>query len=138
MPTEGVVVIVTRIPSIPGATSDESDIEDDESTTLFSRDSGFQTRADSYMVFSFSDFDDLVSVCHALIPYQINASLFYYKNRYELLIADALDSERWQLIASILSEYGSVSNSTEAMLKEYGKTVIREHAVEAIVQRFSL
>ncbi|SDW96521.1 adapter protein MecA 1/2 [Alicyclobacillus hesperidum] len=140
MPTEGVVVIVTRIPSIPGATSDESDMEDDDdnATTLFSREPGFQSRADSYMVFSFSDFDDLVFVCHTLLPYQINTSLFYYKDRYELLIADALDSERWQLVASILSEYGSVSSSTEAVLKEYGKTVIAENALEAIVQRFPL
>lgn len=138
MPTEGVVVIVTRIPSIPGASQDDDDADDDEDSTLIHRNQSYSSSITSNLVFSFDDLDDLVAVCHTLESYDLESSLYRYRDKYELVVTDPLVSETYHTVSSVLAEYGQVSSTTEAMLQEYGVVVLQEGAIKTIVERFSI
>ncbi|WAH39610.1 adaptor protein MecA [Alicyclobacillus fastidiosus] len=134
MPTEGVVVIVTRIPSIPGVAQEDDDDDDDEG--LIQRHTNYAQSIDSQLVYEFDEFDDLIAVCHTLVDYDLESSLFRYRDAYHLLITDPLVVETHQTIASVLSEYGEPSSATDAVLNEYGKKVLHEDAIRVLVERF--
>lgn len=136
MPTEGVVVIVTRIPSIPGVAQDDED--DDDEDTLLNRHHNYAQSIDTQLIYSFSDLDDLVAVCHTLLDYDLESSLYWYRGVYQLVITDPLVVETFQTIDSILSEYGVTSDATEAVLSEYGKEIARGNAIRTIVQQFAM
>ncbi|WAH35083.1 adaptor protein MecA [Alicyclobacillus dauci] len=137
MPTEGVVVIVTRIPSIPGVAQDDDD-DDDDDEGLIHRHQNYAQSIDSQLVFSFDEFDDLIAVCHTLVAYDLESSLFHYHDAYHLVITDPLVVETFHTIAAVLGEYGVPSDATEAVLTEYGHEIIREDAIKTIAERFAV
>lgn len=143
MPTEGVVVIVTRIPSISGVSQDDDDHDDDDDddddeANIIHRHQSYTNSIDSNLVFAFEDFDDLIAVCHTLVSYNLESSLYRYRDLYHLLITDPLVADTFHAIAAMLAEYGRPSRATEALLHEYGTPIIQEDAVKTIVERFSL
>ncbi|MDQ0188473.1 adaptor protein MecA [Alicyclobacillus cycloheptanicus] len=131
MPSEGVVIIVTRVPSLPGhgRTADDDDAMDVElSDTMFSS-----------FVFSFPDFEDVVRVSYALYDYDIHTSLYQYNGKYQLFVdEDSVQEDEYDSIWSILHEYGEYSEVTTAVLEEYGKCILRSNAVQHIVMQFPL
>lgn len=139
MPTEGVVVIVTRIPSIPGmAQDDDEDDDEDNEDTLIHRHQNYAQSIDTQLVFAFTEFDDLIAVCHTLASYELESSLFRYREAYHLLITDPLVVETFQTIAAVLSEYGHPSEATDAVLQEYGHEILHEDAIKTLVEQFPL
>ncbi len=129
MPTEGVVVIVTRVPSLPGHTK----ADDDEDTDV-EMDTDF-----SSFVFKFADFEDLVRAAHALHEYQLDGRLFEYEGEYYLFFdEDRLRDEDYDSIWSILHEYSEYAAITVPMLEEYGRIIMDTDAIEKLVGFFSL
>ncbi|MCL6547611.1 MAG: adaptor protein MecA [Alicyclobacillus sp.] len=132
MPSEGVVVIVTRVPSLPGQVKSDSD-EDEELDVELS------AEMFSSFVFAFRDFEELVRAAHALSVYEVEAALFEYRGSYHLYVEEeSLREEDYDAVWSILHEYGEYSHVTVAVLEEYGKPIIRRQAVRQLVQMFPL
>lgn len=131
MPSEGVVVIVTRVPSLPGQSKldeDDDDVEVELTADMFSS-----------FVFSFSDFEDVIRMCHALQEYGLDAALYEYKGAYHMFIEeDSLKEDQYDAVWAILHEYGDYSAVTAAVLEEYGQVILRRYAIEKIVEQFSL
>ena len=136
MPTEGVVVIVTRIPSMPGAGHDDGDYGDEEETYL-ERDHGFSSRSTpTHMVMAFRDLDDLLDACKTLRQYPVHTSLYHHEGAYQLMIHGDLRPDQWEEVFSILVEYGEMSRVTSWVLEEYGKVIFADHAVEQLLRNF--
>jgi len=136
MPTEGVVVIVTRIPSMPGPGHDDGDYGDEEET-YFERDHGFSSRSTpTHMVMAFRDLDDLLAACKTLRQYPVHTALYHYEGAYQLVIHGDLRPDQWEEVFSILAEYGEMSRVTSWMLEEYGKVIFADHAVEQLLRNF--
>ena len=130
MPTEGVVVIVTRIPSIPGTSEDDEDEED--------LDDAFPGSLDAPIVVRFHDFEELIRAAHTLAGEHLESSLYRYKDEYHLTVDDPLVMEMYQRVWAILLEYGDPSPVTPAVLAEYGTPIFERHALTAIVHQFPL
>jgi adapter protein MecA 1/2 len=129
MPTEGVVVIVTRIPSIPG-----SGLNDEEEMT----EEDFLSTEEGALVFRFSDLEDVIGVAHSLVDHGLESTLYRYEGQYHLSVDDPLVLDMYQRVWSILQEYGDASPATEAVLQEYGTKVIEHNAIAIVAEKFSL
>lgn len=131
MPTEGVVVIVTRVPSIPG----QSKHEDDDYVSHAESDDSY----DSTSVFGFKDFEDVVRVAHALFNHEIDAALYAYQDRYFMFIdEDSIRDAVFEGVSAILYEYGEYSEVTKAVLDEYGKRILEQDTINTLVEQFPL
>lgn len=127
MPTEGVVVIVTRVPSLPSA-------EDEEEDTI-------QLHPDplSNFIFEFDDFENVIRAAYAIEDYGANAKLFAYKGAYHLYCDEkSVPESQYEFLLSVLSEYGQFSDATLAVLEEYGTCIFSDYAVDELTERFSL
>ncbi|WDL97119.1 adaptor protein MecA [Alicyclobacillus sp. ALC3] len=130
MPSEGVVVIVTRVPSLPG--HDKSD--DDEEVDVELSDEMF-----SSFVFRFADFEDVIRAAHALYDYDLATALYKYSDAYHLFVdEESVREDEYDSIWSILHEYGEYSEVTTAVLEEYGTVILDNKAVERLVAQFPL
>jgi adapter protein MecA 1/2 len=125
MPTEGVVVIVTQVASLPPG----RDSEEEEKLIV---------NPTGAFVFVFQEFEDVVRAAHALLPhFQWGCSLFSYKKGYYLWFdADSVDEDVSETLLAILSEYGEPSGVTHAMLAEYGKLIMENDAIPRLCRFF--
>lgn len=130
MPTQGVVVIVTRVPSLPSAQSDD---EDEEFEELFEPD------VFSSFIFEFNDFEEVIRACHAIVDFGVNGRLYHYKDAYQLYFdEDSIDESQADSLWAVVSEYGVPSRLTTAVLDEYAKCIVKEHAVGWLTEHFPL
>ncbi len=131
MPTEGVVVIVTRVPSLPGQPKSESDDDDP----------GVEVNITYYstFVFRFSDFEEVVRVAHALYEHDVEACLYQYQGAYHLFIDEnSVGDMVYDGVWAILHEYGEYSEVTKAVLDEYGKLILQDDTIRQLVELFPL
>lgn len=134
LPAQGMVVIVTRGKydhhQYGGSGEEELPEEVYEmEVTLEQTDS---------IVYAFRDFEPLVEAAHVLIGNITSAGKLYsYKGKWYLYF-DPKHFEETQLSAliAVLSEFGDSSPVTEAVLSEYGKTVMPEDAVQVLCTHF--
>lgn len=90
------------------------------------------------LIFSFDDFEDVIAVSHHLAAMDIKgASIYFMNNRYFML----LDSYGYTMkhkenIIGVMSEYAQPSILTSYRLKEYGKSIIEDDAVNEILRYF--
>ena len=136
MPTEGIVVIVTQLPSFPhgaGERVPEEELDDAEANAA-------TADLNEAFIFVFHDFEDVVRDAHSLRTHEgIGGSLYHYKNRYHLYFdEEGINEDLYDTIWSILHEYGELSSTTKAMLDEYGKLVMDGHAIETLTDHFSI
>lgn len=133
LPAQGMVVIVTRGKVRSGQHYDPFDEEElDEiyemEVTLEETDT---------VTYAFHDFEHLIGAAKLLVKYTDQGKLYAYKNKYILLFEPTeLEESHVPSIVAILSEYGDAASFTEAVLAEYGKTVISEHAVSVLAEKF--
>lgn len=134
MPTEGVVVIVTQLPSLSAL--DGVPIEDDLMDDL----PAITPDPFGAFTFVFQDFEDVIRAAHSLMEYEgIGGTLYHYKNRYHLFFEEEEVAEDiYDTIWSILHEFGDLSSTTKAMLDEYGKRVMTGNAIETLTTHFPL
>lgn len=131
MPTEGVVLIVTRVPSLPGQTGVDEDTDEIDVELTAELYSSF--------IFVFADLEDVIHVAHALREYGLDSTLFQYNRQYHLFVdEESIREDTYDSVWSVLQEYGEYTTTTAALLEEYGQPIIRHHAVETLAAQFEL
>lgn len=130
MPTEGVVVIVTQVPSLP----DETDKAKEETTD----DQIITVDPYTSFTFVFDDFENVLAAAKVLhTSFDISASLYSYKDRYFLYFKEEdIKQEEADALWAILHEYGNMSNMTDAVLDEYGNQIIKDTAITTLNEYF--
>ncbi|CAG7611848.1 Adapter protein MecA 2 [Paenibacillus solanacearum] len=134
MPAQGMAVIVTRGKMNFSHSDDTLDDEVDEVYEL-------EVTMDEtdQITYAFHDFEDLLRMAKVLNPLLIDGgSLYSYKDKWILLLdAELMEEKLLQSVVAILSEFGEAASVTEAVLQEYGKTVIESDAVKVLCAKFS-
>lgn len=134
LPAQGMVVIVTRGKydhhQYGGAGEDELPEEIYEmEVTLEQSDS---------IVYAFRDFEVLVEAAHVLIGNITSQGQLYSYNDKWYLYFDPKEFEEAALsgLVGVLAEFGDSSPVTQAVLAEYGKTVMEENAIQTLCNHF--
>ncbi|HPU41482.1 MAG TPA: adaptor protein MecA [Acetivibrio clariflavus] len=91
----------------------------------------------SIVIYSFENFDNVVSLCNILNNiYSGNSTLYKLKNTYYMIFTkNAYTVSNLRYFEALLNEYGKkVSNNAyyEGYLEEYGQKIIEANAVEII------
>lgn len=136
MPAQGMFVVVTR--GKRGGDSDhdfgeEDDLEDD----IFDLDVTMEQS--DIIMYSFNDFEHIISVCKALQLAQLTegGTLYSYNNKWILSIEPSdIESPSYNSILAILAEYGDATSVTYAMLEEYGKVIMADDAINQVCTHF--
>ncbi|MCR8660324.1 genetic competence negative regulator [Paenibacillus endoradicis] len=136
MPAQGMFVVVTRGKrggeSVNGFGEDD-DLDDD----IYDLDVTMEHS--DIIMYSFNDFEHIISVCKALKASQLTdgGTLFSYNNKWILSIEPSdIESTSFNSVLAILAEYGDATSVTYAMLEEYGKVIMAEEAVYQICTHF--
>lgn len=134
LPAQGMVVIVTRGKNGHFREEDPMDDEDmyEMEVTLEHSD---------LISYAFRDLEDLIRMAKVIKPQiERDGTLFSYNDKWILLL-DTPDMDendaKYQALIAILSEYGEATSVTRAVLEEYGKKVIEDHAIDVLCQHFS-
>ncbi|TVY11584.1 genetic competence negative regulator [Paenibacillus cremeus] len=132
-PAQGMVVIVTR-----GRMnfSHADDAMDDEVEEVYELEVTMDET--DQITYAFHDFEDLLRMAKVVNPLLIEGGTLYsYKNKW-ILVLDAVEMEdkRLQSIVAVLSEFGEAASVTQAVLEEYGKTVIESDAIKVLCSKF--
>lgn len=134
LPAQGMVVIVTRgkYDHSQYGTSGEDELPED----IFEMEVTLE-QTDS-IVYVFRDFEALVEAAHVLIGNITSQGKLYSYNDKWYLYFDPKDYEEQTLVAlvGVLAEFGDASPVTEAVLGEYGKTVMAENAIQTLCAHF--
>ncbi|MBT2656423.1 genetic competence negative regulator [Bacillus sp. ISL-18] len=88
------------------------------------------------LLYEFNEFEDLVGLAKRLSIVDIyGGTLYAMHNRYYLEM-DKVESDKKEMAACILSEFGNPSILSPYVLAEYGKPVMKQFAVETILHFF--
>ncbi|WNS74058.1 genetic competence negative regulator [Bacillus sp. DTU_2020_1000418_1_SI_GHA_SEK_038] len=86
--------------------------------------------------FELEDFENVIQLAKRLDILNItNASLYAYKNNYYVHLENQNPDDKNKLIA-IIAEYGNPSMISIHMVEEYGTEIIKDLAVEKLMQFF--
>ncbi|WP_261129163.1 genetic competence negative regulator [Bacillus sp. Marseille-Q3570] len=128
LPAQGMVVIVTK-----GQPSSEDDDYDDEYLEL-------QVTMDisDDVIYEFKHFDDIIALSSRVHQLGITGGeITYYNGHYFVSFEeeeyDVLDVD---MFVALLSEFGSPSTITKWRVREYGKLIMEEKAMEQINEFF--
>lgn len=135
LPAQGMVVIVTR-----GKGSYDPNVDEDKDDSLDDDFYELEVTLDECddVLFSFKELDDVIHVCHKLLPFLENEGRLYsYHNRYYLLFEDvSLEESVYELMIALLSEFGEPSMTSRYLLDEYAHIVIERDAVKTVCRYF--
>lgn len=90
------------------------------------------------LIFAFQDFEDIIQLASYLAPLGItNGQVYHLDEQYYMLFDEdnLTDTEKENLIA-VVSEYANSSIVTSHRLKEYGKVIYREKAIDQLIAHF--
>lgn len=135
LPAQGMVVIVTR-----GWASKELEQEELEEDLQDFYELEVTLDESDDMMFVFRDFDDVVNVSHKLSPFLEDGGTLYKHGSNYYLLFEELDLEEpvYDLLISLLSEFGEPSTQSKYVLAEYGTTVMPSKAIQTICHHFPL
>jgi adapter protein MecA 1/2 len=135
MPAQGMVVIVTST-SMEFYHSHEDALEDSESDEVYSMEVVLEQS--DIITYVFQDFEDVIRVSKLIQEIVIDdGALYKYKDRWVLQFEQMdLENEQYQTLIAILSEYGEVSSITQAVLQEYGHTIMESDSVKQLCHYF--
>lgn len=90
------------------------------------------------IVYAFRDFEVLVEAAHVLIGNITSQGQLYSYNDKWYLYFDPKEFEDSALagLVGVLAEFGDSSPVTQAVLAEYGKTVMAENAIQTLCNHF--
>ncbi|WP_127530783.1 genetic competence negative regulator [Paenibacillus kobensis] len=137
LPAQGMVVIVTR--GKVNLHADDSSHEDEETDEDVYELEVTLEQSDIVM-YAFRDFEDVISVSRQLKQSALteDGRLFAYNGKYILAIDPSfIDPARHNALIALLAEFGEATSVTEAVLEEYGKTIMNEGAIRQLCQHFS-
>ncbi|MCH4171297.1 MAG: adaptor protein MecA [Lactobacillus sp.] len=104
---------------------------------------GFSAKPDpdvQEIVLEFDDFEDVISAADALQLGHVKSNLFSYKRNYylDLLVyTDELEDITLSDAVAVAFEYGNRTNVTPEVLSEYGKSIMKDTALEQIKHYFN-
>lgn len=82
--------------------------------------------------YSFIDLEDIIQLCKRIInSYRGDSSVYKHDSNYYLVLKP-YDSDSNALVEALAEEYGSKCKTAEIFLREYGKTLIENSAVEIL------
>lgn len=87
----------------------------------------------------FRDFEDVISLSHAIDAEFIDHAIYHYKDNYYMIYTfdDVhLDDLLQDGLKSMIEEYGKRSKQSIAMILEYGKTIFEEGGLTAMKHLF--
>lgn len=126
MHTQGMVMIVTM---------DEQEEEDSSLLDSF-YDLQVSVKEKQDLIYEFNNFEYVIQVSHQLkVLGFTGGSLYVMDDTYYFCIESVEDCDA-MLVAVVLSEYSNPTLESIHRIKEYGKTVIDQEAVETIVHYF--
>jgi adapter protein MecA 1/2 len=134
MPTEGIIVIVTQVPSLPlGSVEDEEEQQDLETVSVEVSESL------ASVVLVFQDFEDVLGAARAVSDHaDLACTLYVHENKYYLVLhEDDMEEEWFDSVWMMLLEYATLSNVSKPYLEEYGKLVISEQPLLTLLRYFS-
>ncbi|MED4601426.1 genetic competence negative regulator [Paenibacillus validus] len=134
MPAQGMMVIVTR--GKMNFNSSDDTLEDELEEEVYELELTLDET--DQVTYAFHDFEDLLRLAKVIGPMLTDGGTLYaYKNKWILLLdAEPMDEKKLQSVVAVLSEYGEATSVTQAVLEEYGKTVIAEDAVGTLCAKF--
>lgn len=89
-------------------------------------------------LFLFSSIEECIQLAKRLSSLQMNfGSLYFFEGYYYILFQEEDIKMDLDVFISLVVEYGNSSNITSHRLKEYGKLVINNQALETLVHYFS-
>jgi len=137
LPAQGMVVIVTR--GKVNLHADDS-LHEDEETDEDVYELEVTLEQSDIVMYAFRDFEDVISVSRQLKQSALteDGRLFAYNGKYILAIDPSfIDPPRHNALIALLAEFGEATSVTEAVLEEYGKTILNEGAIRQLCQHFS-
>jgi adapter protein MecA 1/2 len=124
---QGMVVIVTN-------SNEPAEIDDDFSDDYIEMQVKLDENID--VIYEFETFEDIIQLSNCLHQQHVyEGMLIFYQERYYLLLSDDQQVELDNLVA-VLAEYGSPSTLTVHRLKEYGKIIMEDKAIQEIFKYF--
>ncbi|TCZ81240.1 genetic competence negative regulator [Paenibacillus albiflavus] len=135
MPAQGMVVIVTST-SMEFYQSHEDALEDSDAEEIYAME--VMLEQSDIITFVFEDFEDVIRVSKIIHPIANDGGALYkYKDKWILQFEQMdLEESQFQNLIAVLSEYGEVSSITQAVLQEYGHTVMQSEAVKQLCNYF--
>ncbi|MDC2863914.1 adaptor protein MecA [Bacillus sp. BP-3] len=112
----------------------EQELEEAGAGAIFNEDGTFG------FLIKFDDFEHVISLSHRLIFEEIRDELYSFEDRYYVYVEfDEVvhDEEEIDRILSLILEYGEESALTIHRVREYGKQIAAERALETIRHHFS-
>jgi len=90
------------------------------------------------LIFSFDEFENIIQVSSYLSSISITGGQVYYLNHQYYMVLDDHDIalKNKEDVIAILSEFSQPSIITSYRLKEYGKNIFTENAVQQITNHF--
>ncbi|WP_077326729.1 genetic competence negative regulator [Virgibacillus siamensis] len=89
------------------------------------------------LIFSFEEFEDIIQVSSYLAGFNVDGGqVYYFDSRYYMLLHEkevGIDKED---IIAVMSEFSTPSIITSYRLKEYGKVIMSEKAVNQVINAF--
>lgn len=117
--TQGLIMIVKR-------EEDENDYDDLMDLQVY-------LEEQRQILYAFEDFEDVVQVCIVLKNnnFMSDGTLYFYDDVYYLHIFN-LEAEKYEVVTSLMAEFGFVSTMSIFYLDEYGKCIIEKKAISDI------
>jgi adapter protein MecA 1/2 len=91
------------------------------------------------IIIKFSDIEDVISLSKRIKLDDVINQLYYYNNLFYLALefnVENTSEEKIDEVMSIILEYGEESEVTIYRIKEYGKLIIKDDALEEIYRNF--
>ncbi|MEK3978325.1 adaptor protein MecA [Psychrobacillus sp. FSL K6-2836] len=89
--------------------------------------------------FVFESFDDVIGLAKKLDETDLQTSLYYYEDKYYLLIVFDFDITEFESVLntlSIVSEFANNSKTTIHIIQEYGKQIIESGVLDELNKHF--
>ncbi|MDC3415402.1 genetic competence negative regulator [Aquibacillus salsiterrae] len=127
MQAQGMLIIVTQ-----NNYTDDEDYDDEYVEMKVTLDESRE------LIFAFDNFENIIQVCSHLHDIGVNGGAIYHmENCYYMQLNDQLvEGRNREHIIAILSEFSSASIITSYRLKEYGKRIMENNAIEQVVNYF--
>ncbi len=88
---------------------------------------------------AFEDIEQLIQSVSRLVHYDVETTLYLYEDNYYLHVhfTEEQTTEERQNVASILTEFGKMSDATIHQLAEYGKVIIENDVFQTLQTFFT-
>jgi len=133
MPAQGMVVIVTR-----GKLDRDADSPSEEELDEDVYEMEVTLEQSEAIIYRFRDIDDAIGAAKRLAgKWTDEGRMYRYQDQWILCFDPAgWDAAGYHALISVLAEFGEATSVTPAVLEEYGKLIIADHAVKTLAEHF--